>query len=198
MQSYRLQPIIKNNDGSILYKEMLTNFYDINNHLITTDNIIKEMEISGGIINFDLLNLKQALRISDGLNEALGVNISARTIGSNKLTEVLYYIKNEANEDKDLASKIVFEIKEYSKLQNNKDTITNLELLKAIGFKIAADDFGNDHMTFDAIGIIKPDFITIRLNDINANIATIVEHSMTSNFEIIIENIIQRKRIQRS
>lgn len=188
MQHQRYQAVMNCHDNSVVYLELLTKFINNEDEVIPADVEIAKMEDNSDIINFDLNNLKLVLRTSSSSTDTIGVNISPKTINSQKLTDILLLAKKE-NSKLLSQSNIVFEITEYSKLTITDKTLLNLELIKSLNIMIAADDFGNGYMGKDAINVIKPQYIKIRLDDINANIADIIEYSIDNDFKVIIENI---------
>jgi EAL domain-containing protein (putative c-di-GMP-specific phosphodiesterase class I) len=61
----------------------------------------------------------------------------------------------------DVAQNIIFEILESESIDNFKEVIEFIENVKAMGAKIAIDDFGSGYSNFHYLLKLKPDFIKI-------------------------------------
>ena len=141
------------------------------------------------------------------IDKAISVNISSFDIENIKSRRKIIQLLKE---NKDLTSRLTFEILEDENIIHMNDIKSFIEEVKSYGVKIAGDDFGIGYSNFSRLMIFKPDYIkidgslirniendkysldlvkTIQSFSENQNIKTIAEYVSNENIFKIVKEI---------
>ncbi|MDD4069687.1 MAG: EAL domain-containing protein [Candidatus Izemoplasmatales bacterium] len=138
---------------------------------------------------------KQKEMADAGYDLPLSINLSVKNLSDmNFSTRVNKIMKEEDANPK----KVIFEITETMLLKDNPQFRVTLETLKALGFKIAIDDFGKGYSSISYLCQYPIDYIKIDrffLNDLQINtsmfeiVKAIVNLSHQLNLEVVAEGV---------
>jgi len=156
------QPVVAaGNNSSVIYWEALLRLETDDayaGHSTCTDSIVS-LERSGLVSRIDRSVIWTVLAL---LEEHKGIrvacNISARSLQLGCWWRVLF---NALRQRPGVASRLVIEITETSAITHEDEAFIILKALKALGCKIAIDDFGAGYSTLDFVVRLRPDFIKI-------------------------------------
>ena len=100
----------------------------------------------------------QALHLARKNNKTFSINFTYSDIKNHHFIQRIedYFIEN-----KDIASRIVFEITESESIENYTDVKSFIKRFRNYGVKIAIDDFGSGFSNFEYILEIEPDYLKI-------------------------------------
>ncbi len=172
------QGIYDNNAGEINKYEALMRIYDENNNIWVPGMFLEAAKKLKLYISISKILIDKALTDFENKSSILGINISMYDIETKEMKEwILDRLRKYPN-----PSKVVIEFVETENYNNNKALKEFLEEIKAIGCKIAVDDFGVGYATYSSIVSLKPNTIKID-GDIIKNITTSKEN------QIILESI---------
>ena len=101
--------------------------------------------------------LTKAFRKADEMQTNISVNLSVEDIFN---PSTLDFIKQEILKY-DVAKYIIFEILESENITDYEKVISFIESVKALGCKIAIDDFGSGYSNFVYLLKLKPDYLKI-------------------------------------
>lgn len=142
------QPKIRLSDGKPVGAEALLRWQHPELGIFTPDDFIAQAEANGQICEMDEWVLGQVFDYlaeweEDDLEPAsIALNFSATQASRRNLVDT---VRRIAGDNQHLARYIEIEITETSALQNLEFVEQNIRMLKAMGIKIAMDDFGAGH-----------------------------------------------------
>ncbi len=153
------QPIVDLDTGEILHYEALVRLKDGNGKTIYPNQFL--FEIKGTLlyaqltqkvleINFKLLEEDREFRVA--------VNLSAEDIVNQAVIDIL---KNKAQKNKELVSRMVLEILETEEITNYNLFKDFIKELKNLGYKIAIDDFGTGYSNFTQLINLNVNYLKI-------------------------------------
>ena len=178
------QPIFRLETGSIYGIEALLRWKSKEEE-IGIEELISVAEKTGQILRIDRWVIENAFKfIAKELGNSdivTSINLSAKTVTS---PELVTFLKKCLTLYKVNPKKIIFELTEHSLVNDMNESRNLMNALKALGFKIAIDDFGTrysslnylTHMPFDSLKIDK---------------SYIDEITENRNSRVIVEQIIQ-------
>jgi EAL domain-containing protein (putative c-di-GMP-specific phosphodiesterase class I) len=153
------QPVVGEDDSEILYHEGLLRIVGADGALVLPGRIIPALERAGLIRQLDrhvALKTLEWLRADPDLR--LGCNISAQSaIDDGWWTPVFA----ELAADPALAKRLVIEITESAQFSNISLAIAFTDRLRALGCRIAFDDFGVGHSSIRNLAAFAPDIVKI-------------------------------------
>lgn len=180
------QPIYELETDKLGSVEILLRLNNQNLGNISIGKIITIAEQSGQIINVDRWVIKTVFKmIKEHFNKEktclFSMNLSAQSFNSKKFIK---FIKEQIEVFKIDTGNVEFEITEYSFLNDTRKSVTMMNALKSMGFKIALDDFGTRYSSLNYLAKLPFD----RLKIDKSYIDNILEHN---NDQIIVEQIIE-------
>jgi diguanylate cyclase (GGDEF)-like protein len=128
--------------------------------------------------------IKEALHLIRTKNKRVAVNISFDDIASK---ETVDFIINLLNENKDIISKLEFEILESEEIGDFNAVQEFISLVNNLGCKVGVDDFGAGYSNFNMLVNLKIDYVKID--------ASLIKHIDTNNdYKIIVGTIAEFTR----
>lgn len=156
--SLAYQPVCRA-DGSIAFHEALIRMADENGKAFVAGDFVAEVEELNLIRILDKHALKLVLQtLEDNPDAVLSVNISQDTVLD---PEWLSALASGLAAIPDGASRLIVEITESMAITNLEETKRFLKNIKAIGCRIAIDDFGAGFTSFSTLKQLPVDIIKI-------------------------------------
>lgn len=158
------QPIVSLADGTPLMAEALIRWNHPSHGLLSADRFIPLAEEMGLSIPIGEWVIREACRTAagwpagHGAEIAVSINVSPRQFKSDNL---LHTIKSALADAGLAALRVCIEITEQVLLDDNEKTQETIAGLKALGVKIAIDDFGVGYSSLSYISRIAPSEIKI-------------------------------------
>ena len=187
------QPIVNNKTKKIEKYESLVRLIDNKNSILPPYfflNASKKGKYYTEITSIVIENSFKALHQTDA---DISINLSASDI---ELKETRVKFINLLQTDKNNAKRIVLELTEDENVNDSKIVKKFIDEIKALGVKIAIDDFGVGYSSFERILDYNPDIIKIDgrlIKDINKNhlsysiVESIVSFSKKEKLQTIAE-----------
>jgi len=156
------QPVISLQTGDVHHNEVLSRFEGkIEDR--TPMEIIKFAEDVGIIEEFDIALCRKAIDYVRKMKKLgtplkLGINLSGRTLDSNRFAEPLFEILKDA---KDVAHSLLLELTETAAVQNLEKVEAMLNDLKACNYQTCLDDFGSGAAGYQYLRAFNVDFVKI-------------------------------------
>ncbi len=165
------QPIIDNKTQEIVKYESLVRLVDENDKILAPFfflDVSKQGKYYTAITSMVLDNAFSALKLTD---KDISINLSALDIEKEAIREKFYSLLET---HKDSAKRIVVELLEDEAFKDFEVIKAFIQKVKALGVKIAIDDFGSGYSNFERLLDYQPDILKID--------ATLVKNIATSNF----------------
>ncbi|GAB4357699.1 MAG: bifunctional diguanylate cyclase/phosphodiesterase [Kiloniellaceae bacterium] len=153
------QPVVDANTHEVRYYECLVRMFDRNGKLVPAAHFVPAIEQLGLMRSIDNrvrdLAIRQ-LELNPGI--ALAINISGLTA-----TERSWFrgLVARLKERRDIATRLIVEITETTALQDIDETSRFVSALRALGCKVALDDFGSGFTTFHHLKALTVDVVKI-------------------------------------
>lgn len=137
--------------------------------------------------------LKNSFAALHKINNEISINLSALDI---EKMEINHYIIELLEENKEDASRLVFELLEDENVKNVETIIEFIQKVKSYGVKIAIDDFGSGYSNYERLLEYQPDIVkidgslikNIQTDDYSLSIVkSIVTFAKEQNFETVAE-----------
>ena len=152
------QPILNNKTNQIEKYESLVRIIDVNGKIISPFfflDIAKKgkyyTQITERVIN-------NSLKALETTTKDISINLSATDIENDYIRDmILKYLEN----NKDIASRIVFELLEDENVKDFNTISSFIDTVKNYGVQIAVDDFGAGYSNFERLLDFKPDILKI-------------------------------------
>lgn len=151
------QPIICNKTNSIIKYESLVRII-LNDEIITPNKFLDIAKKGRYYHHITSSVLKNTFTDLKKMDKAISVNISSFDIENVKSRRKIIQLLEE---NKDVTSRLTFEILEDENIIHMNDIKSFIEEVKSYGVKIAIDDFGIGYSNFSRLMIFKPDYIKI-------------------------------------
>jgi diguanylate cyclase (GGDEF)-like protein len=195
------QPLFYLGSEKIAEVEALIRWKHPTKGLLYPDQFIDIAENAGSIIDIDHWVIDTACRQLSNWRDSqfepvrISVNISAKTFEMKKFIPALLDIVNKYEVD---PSQLQLEITERILIRNVDESITKLQNLRSMGFKVAIDDFGIGYSSLSYIVRLPIDCIKIDKSFIRniavskeakTIVATIINLCKTLNLHVIAEGI---------
>lgn len=183
------QPIIDNQTDKVISYECLARIED-DGEVISPFNFLEAARRSGLMSNLTRIMINKAFKIFAGREVGFSINISNEDLLTQGFIDFLINKQKMYHID---PRWVTFEILEDIIISDlNHIPLQNLHILKAMGYRLALDDFGSDRSNFNrfeniGVDVVKIDgqFIkNIHLNPRNQNIVetiTAMAHKMNIN-----------------
>lgn len=154
-----LQPIVETNSGRVVFYECLMRVAKSDGGLEPAGARIESAERAGGARTMDLATLEMAIDIlkqHDGVN--LSLNISGLTCSDPAwLSRYLALTGPDAG----LAKRLLIEITETAAMEDLGQSIAFVSKVQQQGSRVAIDDFGAGHTSFDSLERLNADVVKI-------------------------------------
>ncbi|RUM65517.1 MAG: diguanylate cyclase, partial [Sulfurimonas sp.] len=186
------QPIIKSN-AEVTYEclaRIITNEGDI----ITPNFFIEGIKKTRYYAELTKVMIRKAFDVFEGTPTSFSLNLSYEDISNEK---IISYLKKLIHSKK-MAQNLILEIVESESIDNFELIKHFIDEMKALGVRIALDDFGSGYSNFSYLMELKPDFIKIDgslIREIDTNeksyviAKTIANFSKELNIDVIAEFI---------
>ena len=196
------QPLVNVATNKISGAEALIRWVEPCGRIIPPDNFIPLAERSGFIAQIDRITIEsvffqvQKWQHESTLFGPVAINLSAKIFSQPTL--LISLLKSRLTEYKIPPELIKIEITEGMLLDNIKEAISTMNIIKSLGFKLALDDFGTGFSSLNylkqfPIDILKIDrsFISgIHENEIDKNIVkSIISLAHTLNLTVVAEGV---------
>ncbi len=152
------QPIINNKSGKIEKYECLVRMIDTDGKIIGPYNFL---DISQKIRLYSQITstvLKKSFETFKNTDYEFSINLSVKDILNQETNHLIKYM---ITNNKDIASHVVFEIIESEGVVNYDIMTDFIKDIKAMGCKVAIDDFGSGYSNFEYIIKLNVDYIKI-------------------------------------
>jgi EAL domain-containing protein (putative c-di-GMP-specific phosphodiesterase class I) len=189
------QPIIDNNTKEIVKYESLVRLIDENDKVLSPFFFLETAKKSNQYLKITNIVLEHSFTMLKNCNYDISINLSAIDIEQkstrNKVLELL-------EQNKDLASRVVFELLEDESVKDLKIVKQFISKVKSYGVKIAIDDFGAGYSNYERLLEYQPDILKIDgclIRDIATNsyshsvVKSIVTFAKEQNIQTIAEFI---------
>jgi len=151
------QGVRDNNSGEIVSYEALVRLED-SGRIYTPNHFLNAVKLSGLFPTISRLMIDKGLAEIAGTGLTLSVNITEDDL----LVEYLEtYLTEKTAEYAVAPRQVVLEILEGISAAGKKNNIAQLSRLKALGYKLAIDDFGTEYSNFERILELQVDFVKI-------------------------------------
>ncbi len=186
------QPIIKT-DGATTY-ECLARIITDDGKVISPFIFIDGIKKTKYYAELTKMMIRKAFDIFEGTAISFSLNLSYEDISNEK---IITYLK-ELIHAKKMAQNLILEIVESESIDNFELIKHFIDEMKALGVRIALDDFGSGYSNFSYLMELKPDFIKIDgslIKEIDTNeksyviTKTIANFSKELNIDVIAEYI---------
>ncbi len=178
------QPIYKLASNTVIGFEVLLRWHSQDLTISTGDFIAvaektgQIVEIDRWVLNHSFLFFKEHFENDDYM---ISINLSPRTLTEPYLVPFISEKVQSLSLD---PKRIEFEITEHSLIDNFEDSLSVINALKALGFRIALDDFGTRFSSLNYLSKIP--FDTLKIDKTYIDFVT-----EAGNNQIIVEQIIQ-------
>ncbi len=186
------QPIIKT-DGATTY-ECLARIITDEGKVISPFFFIDGIKKTKYYAELTKMMIRKAFDVFEGTTTSFSLNLSYEDISNEK---IITYLK-ELIHAKKIAQNLILEIVESESIDNFELIKHFIDEMKALGVRIALDDFGSGYSNFSYLMELKPDFIKIDgslIKEIDINeksyviTKTIANFSKELNIDVIAEYI---------
>ncbi|WP_340115942.1 EAL domain-containing protein [Pelagibius sp. 7325] len=153
------QPVVDATNHEVRYYECLVRMFDRSGKLVPAAHFVPAIEQLGLMRSIDNRVRDLAIReLELNPDVALAINISGLTA-----TERSWFrgLVARLKERRDLATRLIVEITETTALQDIDETSRFVSSLRALGCKVALDDFGSGFTTFHHLKALTVDVVKI-------------------------------------
>lgn len=188
------QPIFDNKSDKVASHECLIRLIDDDNKVISPFQFLTIAKKSRLYSELTKVMVKKSCQYFMYLDKDFSVNLSVEDMLD---AEIVDYIKYNIKKY-DAAKKIVFEILESEGIENYEEVSGFIEEMKALGCRIAIDDFGSGYSNFEHLLKLNVDYIKIDGSliknldtDVNAQVVveTIVDFAKKLNVLTVAEYV---------
>ncbi len=173
------QPIYDNQTGALIKYECLARIKDIDGTVISPLVFIQVAQMIQMYPIVTEIMIHKSFRTFQESELCFSINLSLEDMLSVSTQNMIF----EAIQYYDVASQVTFEILENQALENEPEITQFINRIKALGAKIAIDDFGSGYANFQHMAKLQADYIKID----GALIKTIGENSIALS---VVESII--------
>ncbi len=160
------QPIVTLKEGTIIGVEALIRWQAPDGHLVPPLDFIPVAEQTGLIVPMDRWVMKEACRqasswtkeLPDDQAISISVNVSVKQLNEAGLAEAVRETLQETGLD---AHRLTLEITESVLMQDAEATLAILRALKALGIRLAIDDFGIGFSSLNYLRRLPVDVVKI-------------------------------------
>ncbi|MFA6138904.1 MAG: EAL domain-containing protein [Sulfurimonas sp.] len=173
------QPIFDNKSGKIVSCECLIRLIDDDNNMVTPYQFLTIAKKSRLYYELTKIMIKKSCHYFEHLDCDFSVNLSVEDMLN---SEIVDYIKQKIKKY-NVTKKIIFEILESEGIENYEEVSIFINEMKALGCRIAIDDFGSGYSNFEHLLKLNIDYIKID-GSLIKNLDT------DKNAQIIVETIV--------
>ncbi len=173
------QPIVKS-DGTVTY-ECLARIIASDGTVISPYFFIDGIKKTQYYAELTKVMIRKAFEVFEGSETSFSLNLSYEDISNEK---IITYLK-ELIYSKNMAQNLILEIVESESIDNFELIKHFIDEMKALGVRIALDDFGSGYSNFSYLMELKPDFIKIDgslIKEIHANRKSYIITKTIANF----------------
>jgi diguanylate cyclase (GGDEF)-like protein len=157
------QPTFDLSTGAMVGAEALLRWRHPERGVVLPDVFIPILESSGMIISVGHWVLQEACQQGarwhrQGHRFAISINVSARQLERDRIVDDVYGALSASSLDPGM---LILELTETSLMQNVESTISRLQLLKAVGVRLAVDDFGTGYSSISYLQQFPVDILKI-------------------------------------
>jgi diguanylate cyclase (GGDEF)-like protein len=157
------QPTFDLSTGAMVGVEALLRWSHPKRGVVLPDVFIPVLESSGMIISVGRWVLQEACRQGahwhrQGHRFAISVNVSGRQLERDRIVDDVYGALSASALDPGM---LILELTETSLMQNVESTVARLQLLKAVGVRLAVDDFGTGYSSISYLQQFPVDILKI-------------------------------------
>ncbi|CAM3840797.1 EAL domain-containing protein [Rheinheimera salexigens] len=145
--------------SSRTYSEILVRFKTQENQVLPTASFLAMAEKLDKIIEIDRLVIETSLTTIKQKNlqdQYFGINLSARSLHDDQFC---IWLERRLLKDANIASKLVFEVTEFSMQQNFKTSKRFIDMVHRAGSRITVERFGVGITSFKFFRDLKPDYV---------------------------------------
>ncbi|MDH4574386.1 bifunctional diguanylate cyclase/phosphodiesterase [Salinicola acroporae] len=156
-----VQPIFRLFDFDVQHYEVLLRLRDANGENLSPGIFIPVAEQSGQIVAVDKWVLSNGIRLMSTLADTtanLAINLSGQSLHDGDLTD---FMKHEFSRHAVDPARIIIEVTETAAVTDFASARCVLESIRALGCKVALDDFGVGFSSFHYLGQFPADYIKI-------------------------------------
>ena len=180
------QPIYDNVSNKIVSVESLIRLIDDNNKVITPYEFLTIAKKSKLYSKLTKIMVQKSCKYFEYIDCDFSVNLSVEDILDEATIEYIKYNIEKYN----VSKKIIFEILETEGIENYQEVSTFISEMKALGCRIAIDDFGSGYSSFEHLLRLDIDYIKI-------DGSLIKDLDTDPNAQMIVETIVDfAKKIQ--
>ncbi|NOR58164.1 MAG: EAL domain-containing protein [Sulfurimonas sp.] len=170
------QAIYDNKSDKVASYECLIRLIDEDKNIISPYKFLTIAKKSRLYSKLTEIMIEKSCHYFENRDSDFSINLSVEDILNKNIVE---YIKQKVQEH-DVSKKIIFEILESEGIENYEDVAIFTNEMKALGCRIAIDDFGSGYSNFEHLLKLKIDYIKIdgtliKNIDHDANAQTVVE-----------------------
>ncbi|KAA0019717.1 EAL domain-containing protein [Salinicola corii] len=156
-----VQPIFRLVDFDVQHYEVLLRLKDANGKSLSPGTFIPIAEQSGQIVAIDRWVLSNGIRLMSTLGDTtanLAINLSGQSLHDGDLTD---FMKHEFVRHAVDPARIIIEVTETAAVTDFASARGVLESVRALGCKVALDDFGVGFSSFHYLGQFPADYIKV-------------------------------------
>lgn len=195
---HALEPVVQisNDRCTVIYEEMLFRLPAEMAATIPVQELILALERRGHVHRIDQLMLQRATALLLAERElVLGVNLSALTLQSEQQRRDLR--RRLEGLEPEVRQRLVLEITETALSGDDRGWLKDLEQVRALGIRLAMDDFGVGHASLASLFRLRPDFLKLDLRysqrlqdeDVDALVAFLERYARNHAITLILEGI---------
>lgn len=155
------QPIHPCRTEVLVYKELLTRFYNNEGKFLPTTTVIAMAERHGMILDLDkliIINTIKMLINTPAMSGAYGINISASSIMQDSFVA---WIKDLLAKQRHIAARLVFEVNESGMQANLSASHKFVRIMHSVGARVSVEHFGMGFTSFKFFKEVRPDYIKL-------------------------------------
>jgi PAS domain S-box-containing protein len=152
------QPIINNKTKQIDKYESLVRLIDEQGNVLAPYHFLNISKKGHYYNKITHRVLENTFKILKKITTKLSINFSALDLENNQMTDLIYQFLDQHKEERD---RLIFELLEDENIQNFEKVRKFIKKVKAMGIKIAIDDFGVGYSNFERLLEFEPDIIKI-------------------------------------
>ena len=152
------QPIKDTKTQKIHKYEVLARIVTMENEIVGPHMFLKPLALAGLLSEFTRRIIDMAFAYVANKDVTISINVTGEDFRENYLVG---YLEKKRQEYALSASSIVLEIVESVSAIDTDIVLEQLKALKALGYKIAIDDFGTENSNFSRLLTLQVDFIKI-------------------------------------
>ena len=151
------QPIVDNSSGEVVKFECLARLVD-NGKIIDPYHFIEPARISGQLTSITRMMIQKSFQAFKGTSFSFSINITHDDLEDGYLAD---FLKQKCEYYGILPSQVTIELLEDIAHNGVEDAFNQLDVLNALGHKIAIDDFGVGYSSLSYLQILPIDILKV-------------------------------------